>query len=155
MKVKHRVMDERTWNGVFKKFKRSSDIPQHPDSHVPYDPNNEFDHAAIKHWIAYADFYTWPHITQFDSFSDLMAKLAAADLNSISAAMKVYNLKTKKDLVATWQKLFHKMFHGRQPAAQQPLEQIQDYDQAMMANYGVKVSGGCIGDSHGQGPLSA
>jgi hypothetical protein len=145
-------MDERTWNGVFKKFKRSSDIEQHPSSHVAFDPNNEQDHAAIKHWIAYADFYTWPHITQFDSFPDLMQKLATADLGATSAAMKIYNLKTKKELVATWQGLFHKMFHGRPPAAQQPLVQVQSYDDAMLAKYGATVNRGCVGDSHSQVP---
>ena len=46
--LKHRVMDERTWSGVYKRFKRSSAIAQHPDSHVPHDPNNEFDAEAIQ-----------------------------------------------------------------------------------------------------------
>jgi hypothetical protein len=57
--LKHRVMDERTWDGVFKKFAKKSAIGQHPGSSSPtkFDPNNEFDHASIKYWIAFADFY--------------------------------------------------------------------------------------------------
>ena len=44
--AKHRIMNERTWNGVFKKFKRKSDIERHPQAtFTEHDPNNEFDHV--------------------------------------------------------------------------------------------------------------
>ena len=146
--IKHRVMDERTWNGVYKRFKKASDIGQHPSSHVPFDPNDEFSHDAIKYWIAFADFYEWPHITQFSSWPDLMAKLANADLANTSAAMKKYNSETKKELVATWKHLFHRMFNGLPPAAQQPRQQLLDFDSAMAAKYGATVPKACVGDVH-------
>ncbi len=69
--LKYRVMDERTWSGVFKvtsasfpfqlsqlvlvdtqlclmncflqKFRRDSSIGKHFDSEIEFDPNNEFD----------------------------------------------------------------------------------------------------------------
>jgi hypothetical protein len=47
--LKYRVMDERTWNGVFKKFKKESDISKHPSIHNPHDPNNEFD--LVFHYV--------------------------------------------------------------------------------------------------------
>ncbi len=45
--LKHRVMDERTWSGVFKRFRKDSAIEQHPSSNVPFDPNNEFDAVSF------------------------------------------------------------------------------------------------------------
>jgi hypothetical protein len=47
--LKYRVMDERTWSGVGKRFKRASDIPQHPSSRVAFDPNNEHDLVCSEH----------------------------------------------------------------------------------------------------------
>jgi hypothetical protein len=41
--LEHRVMFERTWLGVRNCFRRKSSITQHPESRVPFDPNDEFD----------------------------------------------------------------------------------------------------------------
>jgi hypothetical protein len=103
---------------------------------------------AIKYWIAFADFYQWPHIVQFNGFDDLMAKLAEADLGVISRAMKAHNLKAKAELVFTWQRLFERMFHGLKPASSEPREQLADFDAAMQAQYGIVVSRNCVGDAH-------
>lgn len=146
--IKYRVMDERTWEGVFKRPKRQSSIRQHSASHVPHDPNNEFDQEAIKYWISYADFYQWPHITQFGSWDELLQKMRAADLKEISKAMFAHNLKMKKDLVDSWQANFHKMFDGISPAAEETRPQILDFDKSIQSLYNVKVHGACIGDSH-------
>ena len=146
--VKYNLMSERTWEGVYKRPKRSSAIPQHPDSHIPHDPNNDFDKEAIQYWISFADFYQWPHVTQFSSWDDLMQKLQAADLKHISGLMKQYNVKTKRDLVQQWQGLFHHMFNGYSPAAKTPRDQIQDFDSSMKALYNAQAHGSCTGDSH-------
>lgn len=57
-------------------------------------------------------------------------------------------MKTKKDLVATWQALFHRMFNGLKPAAQEPREQIKAFDQAIQSKYGVAVEHSCVGERH-------
>merc|ERR1711998_703016 len=105
--LKYRVMDERTWEGVYKRFKAKSAIGQHPESRVPFDPNNEHDQAAIRYWIAFADFYQWPHITQFSNWDDLMTKMQAADLSATSEKMQQYNAETKEKLFSTWSAIFH------------------------------------------------
>lgn len=107
-----------------------------------------------RHWIAFADFYQWPHITLFDSLPDLMEKLSDADLPATSRSMTAYNLKTKEDLVSTWKGYFHKMFHGLEPAALQPRLQIADFDAAIEAKYGATVSKSCVGDKHAGVPAS-
>lgn len=69
-----RVMGERTWDGVFGHPSDHSAIGPAPGVTTPYDPNNEKDEAAIKHWISFADFYVWPHIVTFESWDDLLSK---------------------------------------------------------------------------------
>ena len=130
------------------RFKAKSAIGQHPESRVPFDPNNEHDQAAIRYWIAFADFYQWPHITQFSNWDDLMTKMQAADLSATSEKMQQYNAETKEKLFSTWSAIFHKMFNGIAPAAQKPRPQLMDFDASMKAMYGAKVHGGCVGDTH-------
>ena len=133
---------------IEQRFKPKSAIGQHEDSNVPFDPNNEHDQAAIRYWIAFADFYQWPHITQFNDWDDLLAKLKAADLPGTSTKMKEYNAETKDKLFNTWSAIFHKMFDGIEPAAREPRPQIMNFDASMKAMYGVKVHGSCVGDTH-------
>ena len=64
------------------------------------------------------------------------------------AITKAYNAETKKGLVATWQALFHRMFAGLEPTAKEPRLQIQNFDEAIKAKYGARVSGACVGDTH-------
>lgn len=144
----HRVMDERTWEGVYKRFKAKSAIPQHENSNIPFDPNNEHDQAAIRYWIGFADFYQWPYITRFHDWDDLIAKIEGADLQAVSDKMQSYNSQTKQNLFDTWSAIFHKMFKDIPPAAEKPRPQIMDYDMAMKEMYGAKVSGACVGDSY-------
>uniref|UniRef100_A0A7S2SSM8 Uncharacterized protein n=1 Tax=Rhizochromulina marina TaxID=1034831 RepID=A0A7S2SSM8_9STRA len=146
--LRYRVMDERTWAGVFKNPKRNSPLQKDASYPVALDPNNEFDHDAIKYWIKFADFYQWPHIVQFNSWEELLTKLASADLNEISRKMQAFNIMTKEKLIQDWKAIFHKMFHGIPPAAQQPRPQLRNFDQAMAAQYNAKVSSSCVGESH-------
>ena len=153
--LKYRVMSERTWDLVRHKGRPSkrSALPQAPGGTYPHDPNDEFDEDAIAWWIKFADFYEWPHIETFDSFDDLLDKLASPDLDLARASRNVraYNKQMVDDLAQTWQGLFHKMFHGLKPARDAPKDQLLDYDAAMLAKYGAAPSG-CVGDAHGQRP---
>ena len=43
---------------------------------MSHDPNNEYNEAAVLAWVRLADFYQWPHITQFTSLEHLVELLA-------------------------------------------------------------------------------
>lgn len=45
-------------------------------AHLGHDPNNEYDLGSVTAWVALADFYTWPHVTTFDSFEQLFSLLS-------------------------------------------------------------------------------
>ena len=70
----NRVMNERTWDGVYGHPEASSAIGKDPSVTVPFDPNNEKDEAAIKFWISFSDFYVWPHIQTFGSWDELIGR---------------------------------------------------------------------------------
>ena len=41
-----------------------------------HDPNNEFSQDAVRAWVKLSDYYTWPHVTTFDSFDHLVTMLS-------------------------------------------------------------------------------
>lgn len=51
-----RVMSERTWDSVLSHPSDHGAIGPAPGVTIPYDPNNEKDEVAIKHWVSFADF---------------------------------------------------------------------------------------------------
>jgi hypothetical protein len=67
-------MPERTWEGAFKRSSNKSLVSAHPSVKIPHDPNNDNDEAALKYWLKFSDFYVWPHIQTYDSWSDLVGK---------------------------------------------------------------------------------
>jgi hypothetical protein len=152
--MKHTVMNELTWDLVYKKpKKRTHLLPQHEGSKrsgaPPHDPNNMLDKDALRHWVGFADFYQWPHITLFSSWADLLKKLEAADLGAISRLVDENNEVQKAELGDQWQRLFDRMFRGIPPARQSPRPQEPDFDRAMALQYGARVAGACTGDTHG------
>ena len=96
------IMNERTWDGVFKKIPSGSNLPPHPSQSSIPDPNSETNRTAINYWIQFADFYTFPHITYYDSATDLVRKLAVTDLQKTSAQMARYNLRFREKLLKQW-----------------------------------------------------
>ena len=150
--LQHTVMNELTWDLVFKKPKgRRAPLPQHADDRAAgapaHDPNNQLDADALRYWLGFADFYQWPHVAYFSSWADLLAQLDAADLAATSRKIAEHNVKQKEELVAQWQALFHRMFHGIPPASASPRPQDADFDRAMARQYRVKVAGACTGDT--------
>jgi len=94
-----RCIRGRPSKSVIKAHESQADVP---------DPNNEKDKDAIRYWIKFSDFYELPHITYFDSISDLVVKLdrmTRTDLLQISAKMKQYNHMALRQLLDKWQKI--------------------------------------------------
>ena len=99
------VMNERTWSGVHGGRPSKSSIGAHESQTNIPDPNNEQNKDAIRYWIKFADFYQMPHITYFDSVSDLidiLGKITPTKLQQVSARMKEYNTVDYRKLLAKW-----------------------------------------------------
>ncbi|CAF1242235.1 unnamed protein product [Adineta steineri] len=105
---KYRVIDERTWDGVFRQHKNSSIISGVLNSYIP-DPNNEFDRNAIRYWLQFSDFYQWPHITYYNSIDDLSKKLINTNLNQVSQNMKAYNKHLIKTVLKQWRDILQRI----------------------------------------------
>jgi hypothetical protein len=68
-------------------------------------------------------------------------KLKATDLKAMSKAMHAHNKKTLAGLRKQWQGHFDRIFEGLPPAIQQPRVQEKNFEKALLAQYGVSVSG--------------
>lgn len=63
---------------------------QHPRSSHPFSPEDDSVEAR-RYWLQFADYYRWPHVTQFSSFADLATKLRASNLTKTHQRMMAYN----------------------------------------------------------------
>ena len=70
------VIQQRTWASVFGQCSVGSALEPHSAFVNESDPNNDFDEDAVYSWLAYADYYTFPHILYWDSPEQLV-ELAA------------------------------------------------------------------------------
>ena len=109
------IMTERTWEGVGRKRPHGSyqkpyrhQHSQQPDgatfTQAP-DPNNEWDEPAIKHWLAYSDFYTLPHFVLYESIDDLVQILeeqTEEKLHETSEKMRKYSRGVLVTLLRFW-----------------------------------------------------
>ena len=107
---------ERTWQGV----RASEDgVPKRPSGSpiagagTDPDPNNDVDKTAFLHWMAYADYYQWPHIVQFDSWEALRRAIEMTAWNEVTAGMRAYHSQALADVKAQWSSLL-----GRQSTRQ-------------------------------------
>ena len=94
--TEHQILRERIY-GQPQPF-RTSTTPS-PNSDSP---------ASLRHWLSLCDWYKWPHVVLFESWSDLMSKLAKTNLASVSEAMSRHNDAQRKELVSTWEKVLLK-----------------------------------------------
>ena len=89
----YKMSYERVWNGGTPESKASS---------IKYRPNDTESFEANRYWNSFADHYRYPHVLQFDSWSDLVQKLSAADFRDISESMRVFNGKRKHYISNKW-----------------------------------------------------
>jgi hypothetical protein len=113
---KYAILQERTWPGIHDKPVERSCLPRHANSTSilsDLDPNNDISSNAILQWIKFADFYQWPAITTFTSWSDLMTKLKASDFNMISKSMAKYNIEEERRTRGKWEDILSRVREGR------------------------------------------
>ena len=117
-----------------------------------HDPNNQRDVDAISSWIKFADFYQWPYIQTFNSWEELLEKLAADDFEATSTNMERENERILAELQDIWRQNFHRMFEGVQPAAKDEGggRKFEDsWDEGMKKHYQVTAGEcGIIDDVH-------
>eukprot|EP01032_Pedospumella_encystans_P020206 gene20206-22959_t len=118
----HNMLNERTWMGVLGQPQAKSILPRHSaldnahsisgsTSSVPLsDPNNEFSYEAVLEWVKLSDFYTWPHIQTFNTWSELFAMLGdTAKLREMSERMGEFNLREEKEIKVKWTLIMEKI----------------------------------------------
>lgn len=52
--------------------------------------------------MQFADYFRWPYVTVFNSWSDLIVKLKTVDLKKISNSMKEYNKLRQAFMLDNW-----------------------------------------------------
>jgi len=83
-------------------------FPPHSSQHHVPSPNDNNDAEAMRYWLQFADFYTLPHITYFNSTEHLaliLQTLTADDLKTISWKMKKFNNKCREELSKKWTRI--------------------------------------------------
>jgi len=78
----YRITFERIWFGG---------IPESSATETKHRPNDTESFEANKYWNSFADHFRYPHVVQFDSWSDLVQKLSAANFREISESMRAFN----------------------------------------------------------------
>jgi hypothetical protein len=71
--------------------------------------------AARSRWLEYADFFTLPHIQQYEDDADLVVKMSSADLREISSAMLAAESAERHATLAMWQAMLSQLVHRNQP----------------------------------------
>lgn len=113
--LKYHVLHERTWSSVYGNPQSTSLLPRHPslvnDTAVPIsDPNNEFSKDSIYEWLALSDFYQWPYIQTFDSWSELFSLLENKELlKKISKQMRQFNVREEGRIKQEWTHILDKI----------------------------------------------
>jgi hypothetical protein len=71
--------------------------------------------AARTRWLEFADFFTLPHIQQYEDDEDLVVQMSTADLPAISSAMLAAERAERQGTLAMWQALLSQLVHHNQP----------------------------------------
>ena len=118
----YNLLIERTWSSVLHYPRGSHSIINkhiYSNSNIQYDPNNEVNYDAIKTWISLSDFYTFPYVTTFESWDDLLGMLYSGgkvvlnsggkkiDLLNISRSMLAYHATLQHDTILKWRRILH------------------------------------------------
>lgn len=131
-------VSERTWDTVLYNSPASSSVLQrHADADEPFDPNDETNAEAVKWWLQWADFYTFPHVILFDSWVHLAELLSTVDLVKVSNDMRAFNEKQEAEIADSWANILRAVPpHSERVASDAALEGM-DFASRMNAIYGA------------------
>lgn len=79
------------------------------DKYISLDPGDDYDARNVRFWLSLADFYTFPHLTYFDSIEHLVEILQVIwnkpdILQMIHASMRIENRERLKSLLRYWRR---------------------------------------------------
>merc|ERR1711898_22359 len=105
------------WEATYGWPTRPASLPQ---TEIP-DPNGPREgHAKdaawgerFAYWMRLADFYQWPYITYFDSWTHLFDLLSEVDLANISSKMRKFNRNERVRLLGEWKSVMAKVRRTR------------------------------------------
>ncbi len=86
----------------------SSLVSPDPAAPAAPDPNNDFDAAALDHWLSFCDWYGWP-VVYFDSWEDLAVKLETTDLRAYHRTLVEFGAQQERGVAKTWEEVLLKM----------------------------------------------
>jgi hypothetical protein len=137
--ISYLYLSEKGWA-----FLRPSLVPRHEKCNHMLDPNDDLSYGAISHWLGLADFYNFPHVILFDSWTDLVEKLAVARFDEISEKMIEFAKALESQTVAKWTTVFDSVrafWEADDGLASQKLSRAhssrEDYMNRMDALYGA------------------
>ena len=103
---KYNVVSQRTWQQVRQNIRpRGSPISASPKFMGCPDPNNDKDRDAFLYWVKFGDFWQFPHIIQFDSWSDLKTIIDNPDKTywkDVSKNMLLWGSKELEETKKRW-----------------------------------------------------
>lgn len=114
-------------------------IPRHPNSTSfmnDHDPNNDLNKTSIMAWLKLADFYQWPHILIFDSYTHLIQLLNSTNLSETSRRMGEFNRIENARVKSRWRRFLDKVKEGRLNR-QSPLP--RNVNSALKYGYGIQL----------------
>lgn len=95
---------------------KNVDIEPHASTIHKYSPNNDSD-IPLQYWLKYSDYFQWPFVTVFRSWSDLVEKLDTLNLTLISENMKWFNGLRESDLLENWCKILKRLNKTQMPSS--------------------------------------
>ncbi len=103
----------------------------HPSVTHPYSPNVEakIDPEAEFYWLQLVNFFQWPHVTYFDTITDLHEDADFKKIHSLMAVDSCGGLTKEKELLHTWCQAQDNIETGRRIP--------KNYSQAQQQLYGV------------------
>ena len=85
--------------------------------HANLSPNDDENELALKHWLKYSDFFQWPFVNVFRSWSELVEQLRTLDLREISENMAWFNRIKEADVLENWCQILRRLNKTRVPSS--------------------------------------
>ena len=138
--MKHSVLKERSWNMVFNKPGLSA-IKRHSGYKglMLSDPNDNLNYNSVLEWVKLADFYTFPHVKQFDNLTHLVEMVGATSLQElkvVSSRMREFSEKHDATTLETWGRALRGVSDNFSSAR----ERRNGINDALESSYGLQLN---------------
>lgn len=132
------ILSELTWNRVYG-HPGPSPLPPAPAYASWPDPNDDRSIESLRFWLAKSDFYTFPHITTFDSMDDLVQKINDIEhqglWTNISWNMSEFNKRQAAETDAQVRRMAWKMMSHHQDRREMSHVGFESYRERVTALY--------------------